>query len=50
VAEGDSPESRVTEIFLRPAMIQDSMRILSLVPDKALLLVAGSGALSKEDV
>lgn len=50
VAEDARPESSVTAIFLRPTMIQAFIRILSLVPGKVLLLVAGSGASSKKDV
>jgi hypothetical protein len=49
-AEDDRPESRVTVIFLLPAMIPASIRILSLSPGKVLLLVAGSASSSKEDV
>jgi len=50
VAEDARPESSVTAIFLRPTMIQDFIRILSSVKGKVLLLVAGSGASSKENV
>jgi hypothetical protein len=48
--EDDKPESRLTVIFLLPDMIPASIRILSLSTDKVLLLVAGSGSSSKDDV
>jgi hypothetical protein len=49
-AEDDRPECRVTVIFFLPVVIPSSIRILSLSPGQALLLVAGSGSSSKEDV
>jgi hypothetical protein len=48
--EDDRPESRVTVLFFLPVMMPVSIRILSLSPGKVLLLVAGSGSSSKEDV
>ena len=38
--EDDRPECRVTVIFFLPVVIPSSIRILSLSPGKALLLVA----------